>query len=443
MSGLDIECEDLGECFIKSFSEGIRAYRAGAAGPSPVVPGRQDYGVPMFPTVAVIPFSARLRDDSHVAVGDLIADAVIDRLSRSPSIRVISRLSSASFRDQVLELPTVASRLGASFVLSGGYAVAPDRLLVTAELAEVRTNQVIWSDRLTGTIGDLLDAQSELGQALASAVHAAVFDLEMQNISTQPLPTLASYSLLVGSINLMHRSSRQEFERTKQILELLIDRHGRIASPRAWLATWYVLRGTRGLSDQREQDAKIALDMSRAALSRDPADAQSLAVAAFVHCHLLKDLDAARQHCLQALSANPSCALAWLYLGAINAFAGDGAGAVEATQRALGLSPVDPLRYYFESLAATAELAAHDYVRAEALARSSLKMNRMHSSTWRVLSIALVNQARIDEARAAMREVLRLEPALTCSSYLARMPNGDQPVGLTWARDLAVAGLPD
>jgi hypothetical protein len=104
---------------------------------------------------------------------------------------------------------------------------------------------------------------------------------------------------------------------------------------------------------------------------------------------------------------------------------------------------MDPQRYYFESLAATAELAAGDPARAEALARSSLRLNRMHSSTWRVLAISLVQQKRLAEAQAALREVRLLEPTLTCSSYLARMPNGNLPTGAAWAQALASAGLPD
>ena len=440
--GVDVECEDLGECYLKSFGDGIRAYRAGPPGPSPLIAPGHDYETSMFPTVAVIPFSARIRDDEYVAVGDLIADGVIDRLSRSPSIKVVSRLSTATFRDRVAELPAVATHLGATFVLSGGYAVVSGRLQISAELAEVRTNHVVWSARLTGTIEDLLESHSTLAQELASAVHTAVFDVEMHHVATQPLPALASYSLLVGSINLMHRSNRQDFERAKSVLEQLIERHGRISTPRAWLASWYVLRTTRGFSHERERDAKVALDATRAALARDPSDAQSMAVEGFVYCHLLKDLATARQRCVQAVSVNPNHAMGWLYLGAINAFEGDGTRAVEATERALELSPTDPQRYYFESLGATARLAANDYPQAESLARSSLRLNRMHSSTWRVLSIALVEQGRLEEARSVMREVRQLEPTLTCRNYLARMPNGALPTGDAWARALAVAGLP-
>jgi tetratricopeptide (TPR) repeat protein len=259
---------------------------------------------------------------------------------------------------------------------------------------------------------------------------------------TQPLPTLESYSLLLGSIKLMHRSSKDEFLQTRKILEELINRHGRIAAPRAWLANWYILRVTRGWSEDRKREAAEALSATHAALDRDPSDALALATEGFVYCHLLNDLDTACKRCEQAVVANPSHALGWLYRGTVNAFKGDGEAAVTATRRAIELSPLDPQRYYFESLGATAELSAQEYVNAEKLARSSLVLNRMHPSTWRALTIALVSQERIDEARGALGKLRELEPELTVAKYVARIPNAQLETGRHWARCLEKAGLP-
>jgi tetratricopeptide (TPR) repeat protein len=269
-----------------------------------------------------------------------------------------------------------------------------------------------------------------------------VFDAEVEHILTQPLPTLESYSLLLGSIKLMHRSSKDEFLQTRRILDELINRHGRIAAPRAWLGNWFILRVTRGWSEDRTREAAEALSTTHAALDRDPSDALALATEGFVYCHLLKDLDTARKRCDAAVEANPSHALGWLYLGTVNAFTGEGKAAVEATRRAMDLSPLDPQRYYFESLGGTALLSAQRYEDAERLARSSLTLNRMHPSTWRVLTISLVCQDRMEEARAALAKLRELEPALTVEGYLARMPNAQIETGRHWARCLALAGLP-
>jgi adenylate cyclase len=440
--GVDASCEDLGDCILKHFDKPVRAYRVGPASPLPSLPGRRDYGTAMQPSIAVIPFSTRNDTPGVFDIGNLIADAVIWRLSKSTNLKVISRLSTAVFRGRTNELGEVSSHLGAAYVLSGAYVASNGKVMVTAELAAARNDQVVWTERLSGDIGDLLKPESELANRIAQSVHYAVFDAEVEHILTQPLPTLESYSLLLGSIKLMHRSSKHEFLQTRKILDELIDRHARIAAPRAWLGNWYILRVTRGWSEDRPREAAEALSITHAARERDPSDALALATEGFVYCHLLKDLDTARKRCNEAVSANASHALGWLYLGTVEAFRGAGNAALEATSRALELSPLDPQRYYFESLAATAELSANHYGRAEQLARSSLALNRMHTSTWRVLTIALVCQDRMDEARAALAKMLELEPELTVEKYLARIPNADLETGRHWTRCLALAGLP-
>jgi adenylate cyclase len=440
--GVDASCEDLGNCILKHFDKPVRAYRVGPPSPHPILTGRRGYGTAMQPTIAVIPFSARNDAPALFDVGNLIADSVIWRLSKSANLKVISRLSTAVFRGRANDLGQVSAHLGATYVLSGAYVVNEGQIMVTAELSAARNDQVVWTDRLSGEIGDLLRPESELADRIARAVHFAVFDAEVEHVMTQPLPSLESYSLLLGSIKLMHRSSKDEFLQTRKILDELINRHARIAAPRAWLGNWYILRVTRGWSEDRTREAAEALSATHAALDRDPSDALALATEGFVYCHLLKDLDTARKRCNEAVDVNPSHALGWLYLGTVNAFQGEGAAAVEATRRAMELSPLDPLRYYYESLGATAELSAHQYENAERLARSSLVLNRMHLSTWRALTISLVSQGRMDEARQTLAKVLELDPELTVEKYLARMPNAELETGRHWACCLAMAGLP-
>jgi adenylate cyclase len=440
--GVDASCEDLGNCILKHFDQPVRAYRVGPASPHPIITGRRDYGTVMQPSIAVIPFAARTDNPGLFDIGNLIADSVIWRLSKSPNLKVISRLSTSVFRGRANDIGEVSAHLGAAYVLSGAYVASGGEIMVTVELSAARDNQVIWSDQLRGKIDDLLRPESELADRIAQAVHFAVFDAEVEHILTQPLPTLESYSLLLGAIKLMHRSTKEEFLQTRGLLDELINRHARIAAPRAWLGNWYILRLTRGWSEDRTRDATEALSATHAALDRDPSDALALATEGLVYCHLFKDLELARKRCEAAVLANSSHAMGWLFLGIIHAFRGDGEAAVEATRRARELSPLDPMRYYYEALSATAALSAHQYDDAERLARSSLALNRMHLSTWRALTIALVSQGRMDEARAALVKARELDPALTVETYLARMPNGQLETGRHWARCLALAGLP-
>jgi tetratricopeptide (TPR) repeat protein len=103
---------------------------------------------------------------------------------------------------------------------------------------------------------------------------------------------------------------------------------------------------------------------------------------------------------------------------------------------------LDPWRYYYDSLCATAALAARDYDRAIGLAQRSLKSNRTHASTLRVIAIASAELGRMEDARAAVARVLKLEPTLTVAKYRARSPAGQYETGAAWAEALRRAGLP-
>lgn len=443
IDGFDASCEDLGECVLKHFNAPVRAYRIGAPGPRPSLAGVRDYGAQMDPTIAVIPFTPRTADPAHVDIGNLLADSVIWRLSRAPHLKVISRLSTSPIAGRADAPAQALVHLGANYALSGGFFVLGDRLVITAELADTQTGRVVWTERLAESVEDLFRPESVLAGRIAEAAHAAVFDAAVERVLSQPMPTLSSYSLLLSSIKLMHRSNRAEFLMTRRLLDELIHRHTRIAAPYTWLGNWFVLLTTRGWSQDRRSEAAQALDATRAALDRDPSDTLALTTEGFIHCHLLGDLDTARARCSLAVSMNPSQALGWLHLGVVQAFRGHAVDALDATRRAISLSPLDPQRYYFESLGATAELSARNFAKAEALARSSLALNRMHASTWRVLTIALAAQDRIDEARTALEHVRLLDPSLTVNRYLARIPNADLETGREWSRHLAAAGLPD
>jgi tetratricopeptide (TPR) repeat protein len=162
----------------------------------------------------------------------------------------------------------------------------------------------------------------------------------------------------------------------------------------------------------------------------------------FVHTNLLKRLDVAEELYARALQINPNEALAWLLKGTLHAFKGEGALAVEHTERSLKLSPLDPHRYFFDSLAATAALSAGHYNRAIELATRSLRANRTHTSTFRALAISQWQLGLENEARATVHELLRLDPGLTVTQYRERNPSGGYETGKIWSNALLGAGVP-
>jgi class 3 adenylate cyclase len=418
-AGLDAEVEDLGECHLKHVKEPVRAYRVGPMGHAPVVGPHSQSPVEFKPTIAIIPFEARSHEPEHFVIGELIADGIIAQLSRSPDIRVISRLSTTAFRGRTAAMPDVQARLDASFVLSGSYVASGGKLLLMAELADTRKNEIVWADRLSGDVADLLQAESELLGRIAAATSRALIDAEVERSLTQPLPRLDSNALLMGGIALMHRSSIREFDRSREVLTALVERHNRVAVGRAWLAKWHVLRIVRGLSENPEREARVALELTRRALDSEPDNALTLSIEGLAYCQVLGDFNRADTQLQRAIASNPNEPMAWLFKSVLSTMWGSAQDSVSEALFADALSPIDPLRYFFELITASALLANNEHALAIEHAHRSIRANRHHAPTYRALITAQVESGRMEEARVSLRQLLVEQPGLTVSSYLA------------------------
>lgn len=438
---LDAEVDDLGECWLKHLPEPVRAYRLGPPGPEPVVEPAPS--AELRPTVAVIPFVARSAEAAHAVLGEVIADDVISALARTAELDVISRLSTTALRGRRTTPSALAAMLGAGYVLSGRYAVHGRQVRVDVDLAEARGGRVVWSGALRGRLDGLVRGDDAIVDRLVAQVGAAVIAREVERAQRLPLPTLDSFTLLMSAITLMHRLSASEFDRARRMLDAVIERAPRQAEAHAWMAKWHVLRVHQGWSPDARADVAHAQACTRRALQADSRCSLALAVDGLVQTSLLGRLDAAQASYEAALGVNPNDPLANLLMGTLHAFRGEGKPAVRATQRALRLSPLDPLRYYFDSLAASAAVADDQHERAIRLAQRSLRLNRTHTSTYRALAIAQWLSGRHDEARGTVERLRALDPQLTVGGWLARSPSRDHPIGERWADALRAAGLPE
>ena len=438
---LDADIEDLGECYLKHVREPVRAYRVGPPGPGPVLEtfaGSEE----LRPTIAVVPFTCRDRVPEYELVGDVLAEELIQELSGSPEVDVISRLSTLHFRDRPGGIAEAFAHLQSNYVVSGSFGISGDEIRLSSELAEAKSGRVVWSGTVREKVRNIVQTKNGISTGLAAEVRKAIIIREVQRARSQRLPNLQSYTLLLAAVGLLHRMSLRDFEDARHLLEAVIDRARRQALPHAWMAQWFVLRVQQGWSADPARDARQALESSRRALDADPDCSLALAVDGLVHTHFLKRLDVARRQYQLAVEQNPSDSLAWLLKGTLHAFMGEGREAVANTKRALLLSPLDPHRYYYDSLAGTACLAAGDYEGALRHAHRSLRANCSHTSTLRVATIAAWRLGSHDDARLMARKLLRLEPGLTIRGYLARTPAAPFATGKDWADALRQAGIP-
>lgn len=444
LDGLDAVFEDLGEVYLKHIDEPVHAIRVHASsshtGTMQARAWPADRLDGALASVAVMPFGGLSADSP---MGELIADSVIAHLSRSDSLRVISRLSSSALATRSLSSGQIGELLGCDHLLAGRCLAVGSRRLVTAELTIAATGEVLWADRIESSEEELLSPDDPVTREIAWQAVRAMLERSLRHAVNTPLPSLQDFSLLLSGMSLMHRSPPRDFERAGEVLQHLVGRRPRAAQPWALLAQWRVLRVTRGLCDDTAAEARHALDHTRRAAECDAENALAPAVEGFVHCHLLKDLAGAQSRLDRALTIKPNEPLAWLFQCVVDGFRGDGERAWNSARRAISLSPLDPMRPYFDGLAASAALAAGLLNDAVMLAERSLRLNRNHLPTLRALTIARVERGELALARELGARVVALDPDFSLRTYMSGAPRGAAAsTRERYSMALRAAGLP-
>ncbi|MCY7315777.1 MAG: hypothetical protein LH480_09185 [Rubrivivax sp.] len=441
VDGLDGDVEDLGQCELKNLEGTVRAFRLGMHTKPPLLPGFDTLWNER-PSFAVLPLDTDPHDPRSGLVADVIGDQLIHELSLCGVWRVISRLSMVAFKGRNPCLDELSRLLKPTWVISGRCRNHQDTVHVHLEVTDVRSGSVLWSERLDSHQDELLQQDGSLGGRLVTSMLRAVFNFELQCSRTQSLPTLTSHTLLLATIALMHRVSQQDFMRARGLLEQLTERHRRSPEPHAWFAKWHVMRVVQGWSEGLEHDVAAARVCANRALEHQPHHALSLAVDGLVAGLLRKDLALSRQRYEAAIAANPSEALAWLFMSALHAYCDEGQAAATAAETALRLSPLDPLRYFYDSFAAHALLAADRPLQALAMAERSMRAHNSHMPTHRTLIVAQMWAGRPDDARRSAARLLSLWPTESVSGFLRRHPGSSSQLARRSAEALRDAGLP-
>jgi adenylate cyclase len=440
--GLGLTIEDLGERNLKGMHRPVRAFRAWpAAFAAQSAAGRRRRRGDR-PSIAVLPFRVLPNPTAHDYLGDVLAEELIGHLSRLTDLTVISRLSTAPFRDRLYEPRDVGEALGVRYVLSGSMLVTDPQIQVVVELTEADVGQVIWSERFRGTVSDLFDMLEAMAPDIAKRVVPHVRQRELQRARSKGIESLTAYESLLRGVDHFHRNSREDLEESRRMLEAAIRSEPSYAVPYAWLAHWYVRRVGQGWTEDPLGEAAQARSLVAEALSRDETNPLVLTVAGLVSGYLDKDLPSASALLDRALAINPSEASAWGWSTGVHAWLGDGEEAVRRSDRAMDLSPFDPRMYNFTSLAATANIVADQYEKAIELCRWSLRLNRMYAASHRLFVISLMLAGRTQEARKAVAELLSLEPRLTVERWRARYPGNRSPQIDRLCDALAAAGIP-
>jgi TolB-like protein len=393
------------------------------------------------PSIAVLPFRNLTGEPTHDFVAEGLVEDLIEALSRVPNFFVISRLSTLAFRNQDRHPREIGNVLGVRYVLSGSVRVLGDRLRLTIELTDTQLGAALWFSKLDERFLDLFEVQDRLSEMIVRQVAPHLHAAELKRIRVKRPDSLEAYDLFLRAQENMHNSSRAVFETSEALFDAALAKDPHYAAALAWRAYWHVLRVGQGWSPDPVNDATQADHFARSAIECNSMEPMALAVHGQVASYLYKDFDLAFRRFEAALRINANAAPAWMWSAAAHAWMGNGPRAIEEINKAMALSPYDPLMYAYNAYASIAYLVDSQYERAIECALRSLRENRTYTAAHRLLVIALVLAGRENEARASARRLLELEPGLTVAGFRRRYPGSASPQADLFCDALARAGV--
>jgi TolB-like protein/Flp pilus assembly protein TadD len=159
-------------------------------------------------SIAVLPFDSLSENKSDTYFADGVQDEILSNLAKVSQLKVISRTSVMSYRAIAnRNLRSIASALGVANVVEGTVRRDGNRVRVTTELVDARTDQTLWSDSYDRDLTDIFAIQSDIAQTVASKLSAQLSPKERKDIEEKPTNNLEAYDLYLQAKQLISRES--------------------------------------------------------------------------------------------------------------------------------------------------------------------------------------------------------------------------------------------
>jgi adenylate cyclase len=280
---LDLIFEDIGEQNLKNITRPVRVYRvriATAEDTSKVTPTESGpvLSLPDKPSIAVLPFENMSGEPEQEYFADGIAEDVITALSRYPSLFVIARNSSFTYKGRAINVTQVGRDLGVRYVLEGSLRKSNDRIRVTAQLVEAETGKHIWAERYDRELADIFVVQDEITDAVTIAIAPAIAGAEQRRAVRKPPRNLDAWGAYQRGLWHLCKFGAEDNAFSQQFFQQAIDLDPNFAGGYSGLA----IAKRRGVQRLGLLEQNNVLDLARRAVVLDPDDAEARARLGFI-----------------------------------------------------------------------------------------------------------------------------------------------------------------
>ena len=445
---VDVAFDDIGEQNLKNIAEPLRAwYIRFASVSAPAVRSSAsatrvpDLSLPDKPSIVVLPFDNMSAEPGQEYLADGIVEAITAALSCIRSFFVIARSSAFTYKGRATNAREIGKELGVAYLLEGSVQKSGNRLRIIVQLIETAGGAHVWSSRFDGAIDDFFDLEDRITEQVAGALQPSIRTAEIERSRRKRPQDLGSYDYTMRAMPHVWALEKEESAKALELLEsaLTIDSEYPLALS---LAAWcHAQRSVYNWTDDVAESQALARSLAERAAEMSGDDPVILAVLGAVHT-FLRNHGTARVLLERAVTLDPNAAWAWSRLGWLEVYADQPKKAIEKFERALRLSPIDPMNFNnFVGLGSAHEVA-QEYDEAAALYRRALEERPNAVWIYRNLASSLSGAGRVEEAKQAFAEMMRSYPDLTVSKFKKAMVFS--PFSLNrMAENLRKLGLPD
>jgi TolB-like protein/Tfp pilus assembly protein PilF len=355
--------------------------------------------------IAVLPLSNFSAESAQEYFADGMTEALTAELAQIKGLRVISRTSVMQYKNTRKPIPQVAQELSVDFVVEGSVVRAGDRVRVTAQLIDTKTDEHVWARSYDRQMRDVLALQAAVAAAIATEVKGAIVPARTVNARKAVDP--AVYDLYLRGRHAWALRSAEGLERAVKYFTEATKRDPEFALGYAGLADAFSLYPTASLVSRSSENYARAKAAAEKALALDDSLAEAHTSLAAVYFFGDRNIEAAQREFRRALELNPHYPTANQWYAIALAENGKHDEAKRHAEEAVKQDPLNGVMYQALGLV---RYYARDFVTATASTRKALELNAQLPLARVVLAKSLIMQGKTQEAIAVCEAVAEPRP---------------------------------
>jgi adenylate cyclase len=317
---------------------------------------------------------------------------------------------------------------------------ASGKVRITGQLIDAVTGAHIWADRFERDLTDVFALQDEVTVAVVSAIQPKLLQTEIAIAARRRPENLTAYDFYLRAKQQLYLMTREGLAEAIRLAHRALELDPRFGLVAALAGVLHMQNVVLGYAIDRQFERKEAVRLLRLALSVDDDDSDTLAWASVTSAYMVGDCESAVEMADRAVALNPNSFDAWHCRGWVYRVAGLPEEAVRSFERAMRMSPVDPLLHQPFAGMGYAFIELRRFDEAVVAGKKARRQNPSYSAAYWCLASAFAHLGRDAEAREAAARLLELDPAFTIS---ARIGRGRQSNAKLLTEGLRNAGLPE